>query len=105
MLKCRVIESKEELRKRQMVIASTMLEIAEIKRSERSRVDRQLGYYTENCRKFIEGTLVTALKERIKEGERSLARLEEEKKHAEASSAEYICLLSSSEFKKKVSPC
>ena len=105
LLKCKVSESKEELRKRQAAIAASMLEIAGMKRSERSRVDRELGYFTDNCRKFIEGTLVVALKERIKEVEKALVRLEEEKKGVEASSGEYICLLSASEFKSKVSRC
>lgn len=105
MLKCKVNESKEELRKRQMVIASTMLEVAEMKRKERGRVDRELGYYTDNCRKFIDGSLVMALRERIKEVERTLAKLEEDKKRADTNSGEYICMLSSSEFKNKVSQC
>ena len=82
MLRCKVNESREELRRRQMAIASTILEIADVRRSERARVDRQLGYFTENCRKFIDGTLVITLKERIKETERTLVKLEEEKKQA-----------------------
>lgn len=61
-----------------MIIASSLLEIAEMKRNERSRVHKELGYFSDNnCRKFIEGTLVTTLKERIKEVEKTLVRLEE----------------------------
>lgn len=78
-----------------------MLEIAKMKRNERGRVDKELGYFTD--RKFIDGTLVTTLKERIKEVEKTLVRLEEEKKKVNANSGEYNCLLSSSEFKSKVS--
>jgi predicted nuclease with TOPRIM domain len=79
-----------------------MLEVAELRRNEKRKIDKELGYFTDNFRKYVEGSGLTNIKERLKSIEKTLAKLEEEKKKAGGNTSEYICLLSSYEFKNKV---
>lgn len=64
-----------------------------MKRQEKRKIDKELGYFTDNFRKFVEGNAITYLKERIKDLERSLAENEEKKKKSNSNSHDYASLL------------
>ena len=72
-----------------------MLEIANIKRKEKRQVDKKLGYFTDNFKKFVEGTLISDLREQLNEMELDLAKLSEDKNNCESDETRYNCIVSS----------
>jgi ABC-type uncharacterized transport system fused permease/ATPase subunit len=64
-----------------------------MKRQEKRKIDKELGFFTDNFRKFVEGSAITALKERIKDLEKSVAENEERKKKSNSNNHDYASLL------------
>jgi hypothetical protein len=70
-----------------------MLCISDLRRQEKRKIDKELGYFTDNYRKFVEGSAITTLKEKIKDLERSLIENEEKKKKSNSNVNDYAGLL------------
>jgi hypothetical protein len=78
-----------------MTVAANMLEIADIKRKEKRRVDKKLGHFTDNFKRFVEGTLIYDLREQLKETELAVSKLNEEKNNCGSDDTQYNCIVSS----------
>ena len=76
-------------------MAESMLQMAEIKRKERIQIDPRLGYFIDNCKKYIDGDLIISLREEIIEAETKLKELEDKKKLKQIPSNEMLCFVSS----------
>jgi hypothetical protein len=58
--------TREYKRKTRLIIAKSMLELAEIQRIERHKKDERLGYFTENFTTFVTGEEILSLKKKLK---------------------------------------
>lgn len=72
-----------------------MLDIANVRRKEKKEIDKNLGYFTDLFRKFAEGTSLIALREKIKELQKALLKIQEDKKKVNPAGGDLIRLLGS----------
>ena len=77
------IQNKQYKIKSREAIAKSMLQAAEYRRAERSRIDLKLGYYKDG-KTFVDGSIVTDLKKKIKEKQDLIKDYEDERKSKDA---------------------
>jgi hypothetical protein len=67
-------------------------------RSEKAKIDANLGYFLDDCRTFVEGDSIVSLKKQIEKNADLLYQLEEKKKLKEPNTHELLLIQGSCEF-------
>ena len=85
-----LFEAREYRKKARQIIAKSVLEVAQMKRSERYKMDEKLGSFSDNLRHFTDGETLVKLKEEIAAKEEMLEKLESAKKTKSLSKEELV---------------